>query len=614
VRVAEGAGDTSSKATGVKPDEAPASASPRKATVGELVAELKRRRVFRVMVGYAIFGFAVLQVIEPIMHGAHLPEWVLTTVLVALAVGFPIALLLAWLFDLTAQGVMRTPLATGPGAISFSRGRLAVLLVAVGVVGSLPGVAWHFWKQAGAREQGALVPGATPSIAVLPFVDMSPQKDQEYFSDGMAEEILNALAQVDGLTVIGRTSSFSFKGRNEDLRIIGQKLGVGTLLEGSVRKEGGRVRITAQLVRATDGSHLWSQTFDRDLSSVFAIQEDIARSVVEALRVKLLRGSTVARQGTTASWEAHQHYLRGRDFYRVAGVESMVLAEAEFEKAVAIDPDFGLAWAGLAHAIRAMESIDPPSGSATRRGRAALAANRAISLAPNLPDGYVARGRIRRGFEHDWSGAHNDFQHAYALAPGDARTVAYAGMDWLGLGSADKAIPLNEKATELDPFWGYGWNLLGLARLHAGQVAKAREAFSRALELAPRFEEHRLNLCDALLYENRPEEALKVVEGSEDPWVRYTCTARARHDLGQPRESQAALDALIAARGDLEAYAIAEVYAWRGETDQAFDWLARAFAAPAGGMDWVATEPAFRSLHGDPRWKELLKNRKLPVD
>jgi TolB-like protein/Tfp pilus assembly protein PilF len=455
---------------------------------------------------------------------------------------------------------------------------------------------------------------ATPSIAVLPFADMSPKHDQEYFADGVAEEILNALTQIQGLKVIGRTSSFSFKGKSEDLRTIGQKLGVGTLLEGSVRKDGGRVRVTAQLVRSTDGSHLWSQTFDRDLSGVFAIQEEIARSVVEALRVKLLPGATVARQGTTANWEANQHYILGRDFFRALGLENVRRAEAEYEQAVVVDPNFGLAWASLAHAIVALEAIDPPSGSATRRGRAALAANRAIALAPNLPNGYVARGRIRRSFERDWSGAHSDFQRAHALAPGDASAAAFAGVGWMTLGVTDKAIPLNEKATELDPLWGYGWNLLGIARLHAGQVAKAREAFSRAIELTPRGQEPRLGLCQTLLYERKPEEALKVVEGSEDPWVRYTCTAMARHDLGQARESQAALDALVSARGEGEAYAIATVYAWRGETDRAFDWLARASGKPVGGLYWASTDPALRSLHADPRWKALLKKLNLPVD
>jgi TolB-like protein/tetratricopeptide (TPR) repeat protein len=614
MHMAEGTGDDGGPTTGVKPGEQPDPASPRKATLGDLFAELKRRRVFRVMVGYGIFAFAVLQVVEPMMHGLDLPVWTLKAAIWALAGGFPVALILAWLFDLTAQGVKRTPSTEEFRGISFSRRRLGAMLVAVGLVAALPGVTWYLWRQSSARGPGTSAAGTTPSIAVLAFADMSPGKDQEYFSDGIAEEVLNALAQVEGLKVIGRTSSFSFKGRNEDLRVIGQKLGVGTLLEGSVRRDGARVRVTAQLVRSSDGSHLWSQTLDRDLSGVFAIQEEIARAVVQALQVKVFPGATVARQGTTTNWEANQHYLLGRDFLRATSPQNVRLAEAEYERAVAIDPGFALAWAGLSQAIRALEAMDPPSGSAARRSKAAIAADRAIALAPNLADGYVARGRIRRGFQYDWAGAHDDFQRAYALAPGDGKVVAFAGSDWLALGRPDKAIPLNEKAVELDPLFGFGWNLLGKAHLHAGNAARAREASSRALELAPKLEEQRLTLCDALLAERRPEEALRVAEGSEGSWVRYTCMAMARHDLGQPRESQAALDALISECGEEEAYSIAAVHAWRGEIDRAFEWLERTCALPVPGMDWVTTDPALRSLHGDARWAKLLKKLNLPVD
>ena len=608
----DGTGDDRASPTGAQPDDEPAATGPRNATLGDLLAEFRRRRIFRVVIGYGVFALAVLQASEPLIHGLHQPEWVLTVVIAVLALGFPVALILAWVYDLTRQGVTRTAPATGPGAVTFSRRRLAVLLVGVGLLGALPGIAWYAWKRHGERGGASGAPKESPSIAVLPFVDLSPGKDQEYFSDGIAEEVLNALAQVEGLKVIGRTSSFSFKGKNEDLRLIGQKLGVGTLLEGSVRKDGGRVRVTAQLVWSADGSHLWSQTFDRDLSGVFAIQEEIARAVVQALQVKVFPGATVARQGTTTNWEANQHYLLGRDFLRATSPQNVRLAEAEFERAVAIDPGFALAWAGLSQAIRALDAMDPPSGSAARRSKAAIAADRAIALAPNLADGYVARGRIRRGFQYDWAGAHDDFQRAYALAPGDGKVVAWAGSDWLALGRPDKAIPLNEKAVELDPLFGFGWNLLGRAHLHAGNAGRAREASSRALELAPRLEEQRLTLCEALLAEHRPEEALKVAEGTEGSWVRYTCMAMARHDLGQPRESQAALDALISECGEDEAYSIATVYAWRGETDRAFEWLARACALPAPGMDWVITEPALRGLHGDPRWKELLQRLRLP--
>jgi TolB-like protein len=285
---------------------------------------------------------------------------------VALAVGFPVALLMAWLFDLTAQGVRRTPSARESGGIYFSRRRLSALLLAVGLVGALPGVAWYLWKQSGERGPGAAT--ATPSIAVLPFADMSPGKDQEYFADGMAEEILNALAQVEGLHVCGRTSSFSFKGKSEDLRIIGQKLGVSSVLEGSVRRAGGQVRISAQLIRTGDGFHLWSKTFDRDLANVLAVQEEIARNVVEALKVKLLPGQGVAaRVVRTYDPEAYSKYLLGQELLQSGSIEDTKRALRANEAAVTRDPRLGPAWAGVARAIiwlQTMAGEGPPPSSA----------------------------------------------------------------------------------------------------------------------------------------------------------------------------------------------------------------------------------------------------------
>src|SRR5438067_1127199 len=232
-----------------------------------LLVELKRRRVFRALIAYGIAAFAVLQIVEPVMHGFHWPESVLSYVVLALAVGFPIVVALAWIFDVNQGRIERTPGAP-------LRAPLAVALVGLGVLAAAPGLLWYFHFRTTGSALGA-------SIAVLPFADMSPAKDQEYLSDGIAEEILNSLAQVDGLRVAGRTSSFSFKGKNEELPAIAEKLHVTNVLEGSVRKDGNHFRITAQLISATDGYHVWSKTFDKELSGIFAVQDEIARAVVD---------------------------------------------------------------------------------------------------------------------------------------------------------------------------------------------------------------------------------------------------------------------------------------------------------------------------------------------
>src|SRR5262245_52977971 len=292
----------------------PTGVQPKPAGLSGWFAELKRRRVFRALVAYGIASFAVLQIIEPIMHGAHWPEIVLSYVVAGLAAGFPIVITLAWVFDVRGGRIERTaPVSAGTGLRGV---QLALLLIAIGVVAAAPGIIWYFLVRGISKPAASSAPPpeqSTPSIAILPFADMSPGKDQEYFADGIAEEILNTLSQLDKLHVAGRTSSFSFKGKNEDLRSIGQKLNVAHVLEGSVRTAGNRVRITAQLVKVADGFHLWSQSYDRDLADIFAVQEEIARAVVGALQVRLLAGQSPSTKGhSTGDLEAYRLYLLGR--------------------------------------------------------------------------------------------------------------------------------------------------------------------------------------------------------------------------------------------------------------------------------------------------------------
>jgi TolB-like protein len=290
----------------------PERAKRRKATLGDLLAELKRRHVFRVMVGYGVFAFAVLQVTEPVLHAYDLPAWALTAVVTALAVGFPIAVLLAWAYDLTAQGVKRTPSAAG-APLSRSARFLMPLSVAGAVLALAAGGggAWYVWKRAVEQRRDPGAAGAKPSVAVLSFADLSPGHDQEYLADGVAEEVLNGLAQVDGLRVVGRSTAFSYKGKGKKVEEIGRELGVGAVLEGSVRRLGDRVRITAQLVHASDASTIWSQSFDRATADLFAVQDEIGKAVVEALRVRLLPGRSSARAGGTTNPEALQFFLLG---------------------------------------------------------------------------------------------------------------------------------------------------------------------------------------------------------------------------------------------------------------------------------------------------------------
>src|SRR5882672_788790 len=396
-----------------------------------LLAELKRRRVFRALIGYGIAAFAVLQIIEPIMHGMHWPDEVLSYVVVALAVGFPIVVSLAWIFDVKGGRIERTVPAASTSGL---RGpRLALLLVGIGLLAATPGVVWHFWwlwshpsvpssAEALRAKLNAVPPAsdirAAPSIAALPLVNLSRDPDQEYFADGLTEELLNLLAKVPGLHVAGRTSSFVFKGKNEDLRTIGQKLGVAAVLEGSVQKAGDRVRITIQLINAADGYHLWSESYDRKLTDVFAVQDEIGQAVVEALRIKLLPGQTPTSKGRTANPEVYNQYLLGRQFFNLANMDGWRRAVAAYEKALALDPSYAPAWAGLSSAAYwVADSADTSEAFTSGMQQSRLAADKAVQLAPALADGYVVRAFFRQGYSWDWEGARADIQRALALSP-----------------------------------------------------------------------------------------------------------------------------------------------------------------------------------------------------
>ena len=457
----------------------PLRGSMRRAGLGDLLAELRRRRVFRVMVGYGIFAFAILQISEPVMHGAHLPEWVLTAVLVALAAGFPVAVILAWLFDLTARGVRRTPSATGPGALSFSRGGLAALLVGAGLLAALPGVAWYAWKRAEARGPGAAPPVASPSIAVLPFVDMSPQKDQEYLSDGLAEEILNVLTRIEGLRVVGRTSSFYYKGKNVEPAEIGRRLAVTSLLEGSVRRDGNRIRVSAQLMKAADGIRIWSGSYERDLGATFAIQDDIARQVVSALEVVLSRASESALQRpATPSPAAYDLYLKARAALRQPKtLASLERATALFEQAIAADPKFAQAQAGLCDAWLARYEL---TRAAESYGRAEEACQAALARGQDTGELHAALGTL-----HLLAGRLDEAEKDL----GRARAMNYAPVDVL-LGLArlaeaqrrlDVAERTFEEARRFDPGDTRVYRLLGIFPFRQGRHAEAARAFEEEI-------------------------------------------------------------------------------------------------------------------------------------
>ena len=584
--------------------------------VGQLVAELKRRRVFRVLVGYGIVSFAVLQIVEPIMHALHLPDMTLTYVVLALALGFPLAVVLAWAFDINEGKVERTAPATSR---ALSGVRLPLLLMGIGVAAAAPGMIWFFVLPGHLRTSASASAPASgpPSIAVLPFADMSPGKDQEYFSDGIAEEILNALAQVEGLRVAGRTSSFYFKGRKEDLANIAAKLRVSTLLEGSVRKAGDRVRITAQLINAADGYHLWSGQYDRDLTDIFKLQGELATAVVEALKVKLLPGTTMASKVHPAkNPEAYRLALLGRSLLLRPTPENTRRAEEVLNRAVALEPSYAPSWQWLA-ALRGNAALMAPRPESQELLRGAQeAAERAVAADPEYADGYAIRGWLRSQFLWDWEGGKRDLQRAMSLTGSEITLHLYATL-LQKVGQLKEAIAAERKVIEVDPLNVYAWTNLSAYLTNDGQLDAARAAVARAQEITPNNTLVPELLANIEILDRHPAKALALIEKIPREGDRLVAAAIAEHDLGHAREARAALEALTAKADSGEsdtAYGLAAVHAWRGERDGAFEWLERAWGRHDFRMRWIKIDSFLRSLRGDPRYNALLEKMNLPRD
>lgn len=549
------------------------------------------------------------------MHGLHLPEWTLSFVVVSLGLGFPVAAVLAWVFDLTTKGIARTPEGKGVG---FMGPRLAFLIVGIGILAAAPGLGWYFLRHGGGLDRGegrkTSKPSPVPSIAVLPFADLSQLGDQEYFSEGLSEEIRNALARLDGLRVAGHASASSFKGKREDLPSIGDKLNVGAVLEGSVRRDGNRVRVTAQVSEVRGGTQLWSQNYDRELTDIFAMQDEIAAAVVAALRVKLMPGQEPSTQAyRTANPEVYNQYLIGHRFFARESKDGMRRAVEAFEKAVALEPSYAPAQAGLGLALVLDGLFNWTEGGWADRGQRALdAAERAVALAPDLAEASATRGKARSWIAWDWVGAQADLERAVRLNPGDALVQQQYSALLASLGRLPEAISAGRRATELDPLRGNAWQLLGYWYNLNGQFDLAGPALDRALELNPDSEVAWVRHFQALMWNGKPEAAHALLVEAHRPCL--PCEAMVQHDLRHAAESQRALAALISRAGDTAPYSIASVHAWRGEHDSAFEWLERAAAKHHPHLVFAKVDLNLRNLRADPRWMPFLRKMNLPVD
>jgi len=491
---------------------------------------------------------------------------------------------------------------------SISRGKLSALALLLLL---LAGVGGYFWRSRATPHTGGM---NEASIAVLPFADMSPGKDQEYFSDGLAEELTNELAKVPGLKVTGRSSAFQFKGKNEDLRTVGQKLNVANILEGSVRQEGSHVRITAELTKVNDGFQLWSEEYNTELKDIFAVQDQIARAVTQALQVKLLgtAAAPITAHSHSTNPAAYQAYLQAAYFLN-RGLEKANYDKAlgYADQAIKLDADFSPPWA-LRSAIFAGMAEDGfmDTGQGFRRARED--AEQAIALDPRSAAGYLALAAVRLTYDFDWEGAEAALNKAAALQPGSVELLSSRADLADVRGHLDEAIELWKQAIAVDPLCSPCHVYLGSDLYEAGHYDEANTVLQKALELDPQQGFVHFGLAQILLAQGRPQQALLEMQQETNGWLKLAGEAIAYYSLGRRQASEAALKELIANHGSDSAYQIAEVYAYRGEADKALEWLDRAYQQHDSGMPFLKSDGWFKGLHQNPRYIELLKKMDLP--
>ncbi|MCH8348090.1 MAG: hypothetical protein IH901_06325 [Proteobacteria bacterium] len=544
-------------------------------------SELKRRNVVRVAVAYVVVAWVILQFIDVIQDPLNLPGWFQTVTIVFLGIGFPIALIVSWAFEVTSEGVKKTEEVDKSKSVTHGTGQKINRLIAGALVLA---VGFIIYDKMVAPVDDGEVKVREASIAVLPFIDLSKDGDQQYFGDGIAEEILNVLARIPEMKVAGRTSSFQFKGQNPDLRAIGKLLNVDHVLEGSIRKDGNRIRITVQLIAADDGLHLWSETYDRELVDIFAIQDQISEAVAEALQIQFGTGEEIVVEQETDSAEAYSLYLRGRQYFHMRGVENITKAIKLYEAVTVLDPEFSNAWSALAIAY----SLKPyyvigREDFITLYENGKAAADKALELDPANAEAYSALNIVHIGL-YQWREAEINNAKATALAPNDAEIANFAGDHYRVMFDTENSIKWEGRAFELDPLHQVNSRDLAYGYLEAGDFDNALKASSVAMDLAPDLD-FNIQVHVYILAElGRFEEAHEIINQRKadpgyDPFVildAQTYLAIREGELEDARGYLEQMEQLVSAGDGISAF-IFPHFLELGDIEAALFWYERAF-------------------------------------
>jgi TolB-like protein/Flp pilus assembly protein TadD len=563
-------------------------------------ANLGRRKVVQWGLAYAAGAWALLQVIGFAADAFHWPDVTKQLSMLTLAIGLPVAMTLAWYHgDRGEQNVTRAELAVltlllfiGGGVLWLYKNRTVHPPAAVKAVPAAP-----------AQVPLVGTSNSRPSIAVLPFVNMSRDKDQEYFSDGLSEQMLDLLAKVPQLRVISRTSSFSFKGKEVDAATIAHTLGVSHLLEGSVRKSGNRLRISAKLVRASDSSQIWSETYDRNLEDVFKIQDEIAGAVVAQLRVAMLGTSMPESQSTNPA--AFADYMRARQLYRSSTKDSLEQASGLLERVVATDDKYSPAWRLLAQVYASQAWVGfLPLHEGFAKARAAI--QRAIDIDPSDAAAIAGLANLTRSYDMNLPETARLLKRALSLSAQDEAVLGAAGSLAVVTGDGSPAIAIFEELVRRDPVNGSAWNNLGYAYMMFGRHPDAIAALRKSLELEPDAVFTHEVLGEALMFSGDLDAALAEMQREPHDTMRRLGLAFVYAALGRREEAQRLLEEVGREHPDFSS-PVAAGYARLGMADEAFAWLDRALQERDGGVLEVRTGPLLQPLRKDPRYVPLLR-------
>ena len=583
--------------------------------LSNFLAELKRRNVYKVAIAYGVVAWLLIQIATQVFPFFEIPNWTVRLVVLLVVIGFPVAVIIAWAFELTPEGLKRTEVAdAAPTRGSRRRAWIYVVIVAAAISVSLFSLGRYTSSK---QSEGPASP--EKSIAVLPFDNLSRDQENAYFAEGIQDEILSRLAKIADLKVISRTSTQKYKSTPDNLREIAKQLGVSNILEGSVQKVADQVRVSVQLINATSDAHLWAEIYDRKLTDIFAVESDIAKTIAETLRAKLTGSEEqMMSMKPTENTQAYELYLKGRFFWNKRTGADLRKAIEYFNQAIAKDPNYALAYAGLADSYLLLSAFGAASPSDSLP-QAKAAAKSALEIDDTSAEAHTSLGQILLFYDFDFAGSTREFKRAITLNPNYA-----TAHHWYGsgpptcLGEFDRGIAELKRAQQLDPLSLIINADLGGAFVAARRYDEAITQLRKTIEMDPRFYFAHWNLGEALELKGQLPEAIaeykKAAELDEDPFV-LALVGQADAKLGQRDEAIKILSQLerLATKRYVANYSFALMHMALGEKAKAIDWFERAYRDRSGPeIVGIKVDPMLDPLHGDPRFEALVQKVLAP--